>query len=519
MKNSIRTVSNIFFIIFFSKLLGQVREMMIANSYGTGMEANAFLTATQIPLNFFDIILGAAIVSAFVPIFNEYYKKGGLPLANRFTNNFVGVITVISVVISALGVIFSATVVGIIAKGFDGATANLTSNLLKILFPAMLFTAVAYAYAGVLQSLGEFKAPAAMSIVSNGITILYLIVFKDKFGVYGLAVSMLIGWIMQLALLIPYLIKFKFQFGFRLNFADSGMRKVYKLALPILLSSWVQPLNVMFNTYLASFLNEGQAVSAINYANKLYLIIASVFTVAITNLTLPLLSRLFTSGEQKQAGVVIGNALKATTLFILPVMALFVVFAKPIVEIVYKSGNFTEESVYLTSTALLFYCFGMLGYSWQEVLNKSFYAMQLSKIPMQTAFLTIGVNVILSFCLFRVMGIGGLALSAAIAATVSGTVLFIRIRKKNDFVPVSEIVSVLIKAIISAVISAVIAHFAYVFLQPFAAGRWTKLVVVCGIGIVSVILYLVLLILMRCKEIYSIRQIFDKEKKEEETVE
>ncbi len=520
MKNAVRTVSNIFFIIFFSKILGQVREMMIANSYGTGMEASAFMTATQIPLNFFDIILGAAIVSAFVPVFNEYYNKGGMALANRFTNNFVGIIALVSLVISALGVIFSASIVGILAKGFDAETAHLTSRLLKILFPAMLFTAVAYAYAGVLQSLGEFKAPAAMSIVSNGITILYLLIFKNKFGVFGLAFSMLLGWIMQLILLIPYLVRFKFKFGLNLNFKDPGMKKVYALAFPILLSSWVQPLNVMFNTYLASFLNGGQAVSAINYANKLYLIIASVFTVAVTNLTLPTLSSMFSKGLEKEAGDVIGNALKATTLFILPVMALFILFAKPIVEIVYQSGEFNELSVHLTSSALMLYSVGMAGYAWQEVLNKSFYALQKSKIPMQTAFLTIGVNIVLSLCLFKILGIGGLALSAALAATVSGTVLFIRIRKQNAFITTREILTVLLKAAVSACLSGGAAYAVYFgFLQGYAAGRIQKLLLVGAVCLAAIVFYLILLIVFRCKEIYGLKQILKKEEKEDNAVE
>ncbi len=511
MKNSVRTVSNIFFIIFFSKLLGQVREMMIASNYGTGMEANAFLTATQIPLNFFDIILGAAIVSAFVPVFNTYYKEGGLALANRFTDHFVGCITVISVIISAIGVLFSASIVALMAKGFDTATAALTAKLLRILFPAMLFTAVAYAYAGVLQSLGEFKAPAAMSIVSNGVTILYLLLFQNKFGVYGLACSMLAGWMLQLVLLIPYLIKFKFRFGFKLNFAHPGMKKVYILALPILLSSWVQPLNVLFNTYLASFLNNGEAVSAINYANKLYLIIASVFTVAITNLILPELSRMFVSRQEKEAGLVIANALKATTLFILPVMVLFIILSKPIVEVIYKSGSFDDHSVYLTSTALAFYSIGMLGYSWQEVLNKSFYAMQKSKIPMQTAFVTIIINMLLSISLFRIIGIGGLALSAACAATTGGIVLFIRIRKQNLFIPVRQIMIVLLKAFLSAFIAGCFAYFSYMLLEPYAQTRWTQLIV-CGlIAVIAILIYVTLLVFMRCEEIYSIKLIFKKE--------
>ncbi len=516
MKNSVKTVGNIFIIIFLSKLLGQAREMLIASSYGTGMEANAFLTATQIPLNFFDIILGAAIVSAFVPVFNEKLSLDGIKTANKFANNFVGIVMALSFVLSLAGVICSSFLVNLMAKGFDENTALLTSKLLKIMFPSMIFTAVAYSFAGVLQSLGEFKAPAAMSLVSNGITILYLLLFKNKFGVYGLSVSMLVGWAMQLALLIPYLIKFNYNFGFSLDFLSSDMKKVYKLALPILLSSWVQPLNVMFNTFLASFLDNSSAVSAINYANKLYLIIASVFTVAVTNLILPELSRLFSDKKEKEAGKVIASSLKATTLFIVPVMALFILFAKPIVEIVYKSGNFDDRSVLLTSSALKFYSIGMIGYSWQEVLNKSFYSMQKSKIPMNTAFITIGVNVLLSLALIKPLGISGLSLSASVAATVSGSVLFVRIIKQNKFIPVKEIGVTVLKSAISALIMGICAYFMYEILKHSISGKLIHLVVIGAVGIVSFIVYILSLFVLKCNEIKEIKHMFKKKEAENE---
>ena len=118
----------------------------------------------------------------------------------------------------------------------------------------MIFTAIAYCYAGILQSYGEFKIPAAMSIISNAAAIIYLFLFNDRFGIKGLAFAMLIGWILQLAILIVPLVKFHYKFNVSIDFCDEGMKKVYKLALPVFLSSWVQPLNVMVNTFISSSL-------------------------------------------------------------------------------------------------------------------------------------------------------------------------------------------------------------------------------------------------------------------------
>ncbi len=510
MKNSVRTVSNIFFIIFFSKLLGQAREILVASSYGTAGEADAFIAATQIPLNFFDLILGAAIVSAFVPVFNEYYEKDGLKQANIFANNFVGIITVISVVISVLGVILSGAIVGIMTNFKNPETPALAAHLLKIMFPSMLFTSIAYVYAGMLQSFGQFNAPAAMSIVSNGVSIGYLLIFKDRFGITGLAVSMLVGWAMQLVLLIPFLIKNKYKFGINFSFTNAGVKKVYKLALPILLSSWVQPFNVFINTKLAG---DG-GVSAINYANRLYLIIASVFTVAITNLILPELSRLYIAKKEKEAGEVTGTALKATTLFILPIMAQFIIFSEPIIRIVYEDGKFNENSVQITASLLMCYSVGMLGFAWQEVLNKSFCAMQKVKVPMQTAFVAIGVNVAASVLLRKYIGLSGLGIAAALSAITGGVILFIRMCKTNPYLPKKEIGITLLKGVLSTLIVVTVSKFAYEFLIPQSAGKLQLFLYVGGICAVAIVLYVLLLILFRCPEITELKGLFRNKKGE-----
>lgn len=510
MKNSVKTVGSIFVIILLSKVLGQIREMMLAACYGTGMEANAFTTASQIPLNFFDMILGMAIVSAFVPVFNEYYQKEGMKSANSFANHFIGIVTIISSIIAVLGVLCSGFLVSLIAHGLDEQTAALTSSLLKIMFPSIIMTAAAFSVAGILQSFGEFKAPAAMSVVSNGITILYLLIFNNRIGIYGLAWSMLLGWSMQLIILIPYLFRFRFKFRFRANFLHPGMKKVYKLAGPILLSSWVQPLNVLVNIGLASFLNEGQAVSAINYANRLYLIIAGVFTMAVTNLILPSLSRLHTAGKQEEAGEIILSSLKAVVLFLMPVMGMFLIFCLPIVQVIYQSGSFDEYSTMLTSTALFFYSFGMLGYGLQEILNKSFYSMQKSTVPMKNAFLTIGINVVLSFVLSKVMGIGGLALAAAIAATVGGCALLFAIRKYNSYVRPVEILPTFLKSLAATVVGCVAAYFLYKYLGVYGTNRILKFVMLAISGGIGVVVYLVMLLVLKTKEVYELLSMFRK---------
>ena len=324
MKSAVKTVSSMFFIILLSKVLGQVREMALAVCYGTSYEASAFVAASQIPLNLFDVVLGAAIVSAFVPVFNEELVNHGKKEAFLFANNFFNIVLLISIIISLLGVLFSSFLVSIITFGLSANTMALTSTLLKIMFPMVIFTAGAFAFAGILQSMGEFNIPAAMSVVSNLITIIYFVFFNKYFGILGLSIAMLLGWSVQLVFLIPSLKKYGFKYKFIINFKTESMKKVYKLMLPILLSSWVQPINVLINTALASNISEN-AISALNYANKLYLIIVGVFAMAITNLILPKISKHISEGKEEDVVLTIKSSLKSVFYFIMPLFVIFII--------------------------------------------------------------------------------------------------------------------------------------------------------------------------------------------------
>lgn len=504
MNKALKTVSGMFVIMMAAKLLGQLREIMLAGYYGTGDGASAFLVASQIPLNFFDMVLGLAIVSAFVPVFNEYLQKDGKKIADEFAGNFVGIVLLVSIVMILFGVVFSKGIISLLATGFDAETAELASKLLIIMFPSLAFTAVAYSYAGIVQSYGEFKLPAAMSIASNITAILYFLLFNKFAGIFGLSVAMLIGWGMQLLILLPALLKFEYNFRISFNFAHPGMKKVYKLALPILLSSWAQPLNVMINTYLASFIDGGNAVSYINYANKLYIIIVGVFTMSVTNLILPELSRLFADNNRNKSAEVIESALKSGILFIVPVMVTFLAYSYQIVEIVYMRGAFDNKSAIMTSTALFFYSFGMLGYGLQEILNKTFYSMQNSVAPMKNAFLTIVVNVVLSFSLYRILGVGGLALAAAVAATISAVNLLRLLKKNHNDVSFLPLGITFIKAMISGAVAYAISKLVFGFSSGYANGLVGKFIVLAFSTGILFVSYILVLVILRTDEIKNL---------------
>ncbi len=406
-----------------AKVCGMLRDILLAAMYGTQTaEAIAFSSASRIPVLFFDIALGSAVTSAFIPVFNEYLsekgKEGALNLANRFIN-LVGVVTVC---LSLLGIVFSSQLVSVIAGGYNSDILSQIASLVVILFPIIIFTGLAFCVVGILQSFDRFLIPSVISLVSNGFLILYLAVFGNKFGVKGVSYAMLIAWSLQLLVQLPSLYSVGYRFRFTLSFLDDGIKKICLLALPIILSSWVQPINNLINIRLASGLDDPGSVASLDYANRLYIILVSVFAYAVTNLIFPSLSRSYTEGDEGTFSLIVSTGLKYALVIIVPVMMGFLVLSKPIIQLVYERGQFDSHSTYLTSSALFFYSFGMVGYAVQEISNRAFYAMQDGKTPMIISVCGITINILLSILLIWGFDkdLRALAFSASVAANVMG---------------------------------------------------------------------------------------------------
>lgn len=450
-KGIIKTFTFMFSAMFLAKILGLIRNIVFANFYGTGFEATAFFTASRIPLQLLDITLGAAISSTFIPVFNEYMQKNGKERAIAFANNFLNVIIIVSLILSILGMVFAGPIVKLISPNLDVQTMNLTISLARILFPVLLFTAIAFVFVGFLQSMDEFNIPAIISVVSNGILILYLLIFNDKFGVKGVAVAMLIGWGTQIIVQIPSAIKKGFKYKLKVDFKDEGLKKIIRLAIPILISSWVQPINNIVNLRLASGLEGGQAVSAIEYAYTLYLIIVGVFSYTLSNIIFPELSKLSANNDEEQFKEIIKKAITISIFFIIPMSVGIGLLSTDIIGMIYERGEFTANSTLLTSSALQFYAVGMIGYGLMEILNKTFYARQDAKTPMFISCFAIIINVILSIFLVKVIGYIGLPLASSITSILTTVLMMVIINKKLQGIVDKSTLNETLKTFISAI--------------------------------------------------------------------
>lgn len=439
MKKSMKTVGFMFVMILLSKLLGQAREMLIAQFYGSSGDASAFYGVSALPLNLFDIVFASAVSSAFIPVYNTYLEKDGEKEGDRFASAFLNAIFLGSLVLTCVLIFCASPLVSIMAGGLVGQVRETAIRLLVIMLPVMIFASLAFSLVGLLQSKGEFGIPAAMSLVSNGIVILYLCFGNRYFGIEGLAVSLVIGWVLQFAIQIPVAIKKGFHYQPVLR--HEGLKTVIKLALPVMVGTWIQPISTMINNAFGSTIPN--ALTTLNWANKLYLIVSSVFTVSLTNYIFPRLSRQSVQEDNDSYRATLKTSFLLIVTVLIPICMLMLAFKTPIIEIVYKRGAFTENDLYLTAGAFFYYSLGIPFYGLLDLLNKAYYARKNMLVPCLTAVAAIVLNVVLSFLLMQVMKSFGLALATSLTAVFMAVVLCYLLNRELSFLQKTDWLSIL----------------------------------------------------------------------------
>lgn len=501
---AVKTVSFIMLITLFGKILGLVREQLLAANYATGMEAAAFLLASRIPRTFFDVIFASAISASFIPIFVEYLQKKGKQEAYALANRFITMIATVTIIMMLLGMLLAEPLTWLIAPGYDMETAELCVELLRMLFPTMLFTAVAFSFVGILQSLEEFNVPAALSVASNGVLIVYYIFFNKRFGIYGLTVAFLIGWAMQAIIQIPSLHQKGYHYRPDFHFKDEGLKKIGKLMLPVMVSTWIQPINFMVNTRFASQLSSGNVtngelgVSALEYANNLYTIIVGVFVLAIANMVFPKFSRM--TEDKKGFGLAVRGTLKAMIFLLIPMTVGLMALAEPVVTLIYKRGAFDMLATELTSKALFFFALGMVGYGVQNILSRAFYANQDGKTPFYSGLVSIVINAVLCGLLLEPMGIGGLALAAAVSSTAAALVLLVPAVKQYPDILDQSLVGQIGKMLLAAAGMLVLVLGCKMALASMMGSLIGQIILLCACGGVGLVSYMIFAKLLKIEE-------------------
>ncbi|RYD01245.1 hypothetical protein N752_30070 [Desulforamulus aquiferis] len=414
-------------ITIIAKVLGFAREAVIAKEYGATYIADAFLVVFNIPY-MINGILNSALVVVVVPVFIQYLINGKNEEARRvFSTVFIVFMSILACFI-IVSVWKSNYIINIFAPGFDKETSELASNLALIIFPSILFFALANFFTGLLNTHSIFAPSALAPVILNLVIIGAAFTIGQSLGVHGLALGVLLGTIIMALIQVPFLKRSSFKFRAVLDFKDEGIRKVFGLMFPILIGCGVMQINILIYYYLGSGLVEG-TISALNYATKLILLPQGIFVLAVATAIFPSLSRSVANNEREQFSHTLVKGTKMVFLLSAPAVVGLMVLREPIVAMLFKRGAFDERALALTTGVLLFLSFGLIGQCLSPVLTRGFYALQDTLTPVKVTVLTVAINGVISLLLVNRMEHLGLALANSVAMTLNVFLLYLMLRK------------------------------------------------------------------------------------------
>ena len=410
---------------FLSRILGYIRDMVIASIFGAGLYTDAFIAAFRIP-NLMRRLLGEGSLSvAFVPIFSEYLVKGHSLSAHKLVRATLRLLMLILIITVILGILFAPLIVKVVAPGFEDIPEKLglTVLLSRIMFPYLFFIGFVALSMAILNTLGHFTAPALAPVFLNVgmITALlgtYLFSHRLEVLIIALSIGVLFGGGLQMVLQLPFLMQSGIHFKWRGPLFHPGLKKVGRLMLPTIFGSAAYQTNILINTLLASQLADG-SISYLYYADRLVQFPLGIFAVALGTAVLPTLSHQAADGNFSGLKETFSEALRLIFFLTLPAMAGLLVLRQSIVIMLFQRGAFDAQTSKLTADALLYYGMGLWAYSAVRVLLPTFYALQNTWAPVQSAVISIGVNIAFGIILMRSMGHCGLALATALASMLN----------------------------------------------------------------------------------------------------
>jgi putative peptidoglycan lipid II flippase len=438
-----------------SRVFGVVRDMVIAAFFGASWMTDAFWVAFRIP-NMLRRLLGeGSLTVSFVPVFTEYLQNKTKEEALELASNAFTVLSVILALVSMLGILISPVIVGLIAPGFiaDPDKFALTVFLNRLMFPYIFFIALVALCMGILNSFRHFTSPALSPVMLNIAMIASALVLRNFFAqpITALAVGVLAGGVLQLAMQWPALLKFGIRFKFRFNLRHPGLRQIGLLMLPAILGAGVGTINVFVGTILASLL-PGGSVTYLFYADRIMEFPLGIFAIAIGTAALPSFSKHVATGQMEELKSSISFSLRLMLFLTIPAMAALMALNLPIISVLFQRGAFDVQAATLTGQALFCYALGLWAFSVLRVFVSSFYALKDSKWPLKAAVITLIVNAAASLALMVPLAHNGIALAGSLSAMVNVLVLAWVLKDKiGTYLDRAFYVSVL-KIILSAVI-------------------------------------------------------------------
>lgn len=463
--NLLKALAKVGSMTFVSRILGFVRDTLIARVFGAGMLSDAFIVAFKIPNLLRRISAEGAFSQAFVPILAEYKSQRSFDETHGLVNRVATWLGIILVVVTLLGMLAAPWIVSLIAPGFraDAAKMQLTVELLRITFPYIFFISLVSMAGGVLNTYNRFGIPAFTPVWLNVSMIAAVLFFADYFDepIKVLAWAVFIGGFLQLVFQVPFLKQIGLLPKFDFKRDDEGVWRILKLMGPAVLGVSVAQISLILNTIFASFLITG-SVSWLYYADRLMEFPTGVLGVALGTILLPSLSKAYAGKDDAEYSQLLDWGLRLTCILAAPAAVALAVLSAPLVTSLFYYGKFTSVDVAMTQQALIAYSIGLLGLILVKILAPGFYARQNIKTPVKIGVFTLVITQLMNVLFVFVLNLqhAGLALAIGLGACVNASLLYYHLRRAHYFHPQAGWFVFLFKLLAALLVMAAVLYFA-----------------------------------------------------------
>ena len=426
-------------ITVLSRILGLVRDIIIARMLGAGAGADAFFVAFRIPNFLRRLFAEGAFSQAFVPVLAEYKNQRDHAAVRELVESTLGALGCVLLLLTTAGILAAPWVIGLFAPGFEAGTDGkheLATQMLRITFPYLLFISLSALAAGALNTYDRFGVPAFTPVLLN-LAMIGCAVFLAPYletPAMALAWGVLLGGVLQLGFQVPFLARVGLAVWPRVRRGHEGVRRIIRLMIPAVFGASVSQINLLINTLLASFLVTG-SVTWLYFSDRLLEFPLGVFGVALGTVLLPRLSTHWSNDNEAGFNRTLDWSLRMAVLIGVPAAVALAVLAVPLLTTLFQYGRFTPFDVQMAANSLQAYAFGLVGFVLIKVLAPGYFARQDTTTPVRCGVAAVVANVVLSLILVGPLAHVGLALAIAISAWVNAGLLYIGLRRSQVLAP------------------------------------------------------------------------------------
>lgn len=448
-----------------SRLLGVLRDRILAGEFGAGTTLDIYYAAFRIPDLVYNLVVLGALSAGFIPVFTGLMKKNdGGQESWRLANNILNYLFIGIGLLSAAGIVFAHPLMRLIAPGFSPEELALVVSLTRIMFLSPLFLGISGILGGILQSHRHFLVYSLAPIFYNVGIIGGALYLTDRWGIRGLAWGVVFGAFLHMAVQIPAAYHLGFRYRWQLDRHDFSTRQIAKLMVPRTLSLAISQINLVVVTAIASGLSSG-SLSIFNFANNLQSFPIGIFGVSFAIAAFPALSAVADDKEALQGNF--SRTLRQIFFFIVPATVFIIALRAQIIRVVLGTGNFDWEDTVLTMNALAFFALSLFAQAAIPLLTRVFYARQDSATPFYIGLVTVGANIVLAWLLTPRLGVGGLALAFSTANILNFILLWFWLSAKVGSLDIGNILNSVIKFTVGAILAGATIQIVKLAVWPF----------------------------------------------------